>query len=122
MGLWERSAAIAGPGARSPSCPSPEAHDVYTDLLTFCFDGPNQYNQQRPIFIDAQDPSRSLNASQFRLLVRTLIAGLKAHHVQHGDCVLVHLGNSVWSPAKPHSALLSHRVLRHLPVLYLLEL
>jgi hypothetical protein len=101
MGLWERSSAIPGPGARSPSSPSPEAHHVYTDLLTFCFDGPNQYDQRRPIFIDAQDPSRSLNASQFRLLVRTLIAGLKAHHVQRGDCVLVHLGNSVRSPANP---------------------
>ncbi|KAF4188312.1 hypothetical protein CNMCM7927_001985 [Aspergillus lentulus] len=69
MGLWERSSAIPGPGARSPSSPSPEAHHVYTDLLTFCFDGPNQYDQRRPIFIDAQDPSRSLNASQFRLLI-----------------------------------------------------
>jgi hypothetical protein len=92
MGLWERSSTIPGPEIRSSS---PEAHHVYTDLLTFCFDGPYQYDHLRPIFIDAQDPSRALNASQFRLLVRTLIAGLKAHHVQRGDCVLVHLGNSV---------------------------
>lgn len=101
MGLWEKSSTIPGPEVRSPC---PEAHHVYTDLLTFCFDGPNQYDHQRPIFIDAQDPSRALNASQFRLLVRTLIAGLKAHHVQRGDCVLVHLGNSVRRPAL-HTAL-----------------
>lgn len=81
MGLWESSVADPQP--------------VYTDLLSFAFRGPAHYDQQRPIFIDAEDPSRSFNAAQFRVLVRTLIAGLKAHHVQRGDCVLVHLGNSV---------------------------
>lgn len=84
MGLWESLLADPQPG---PS--------VYTDLLSFAFRGPVHYDQQRPIFIDAEDPSRSLNAAQFRVLVRTLIAGLKAHHVQRGDCVLVHLGNNV---------------------------
>lgn len=68
---------------------------VYSDLLSFTFDGPKPYNQNQPLFIDAEDPSRSFTAAQFRQLVRTLIAGLKAHNVQPGDCVLVHLGNSV---------------------------
>jgi len=68
---------------------------VYTDLLTFTFGGPKPYNPNQPLFIDAKDPSRSFTAAQFRQLVRTLIAGLKAHNIQQGDCVLVHLGNSV---------------------------
>ncbi|PKY03567.1 acetyl-CoA synthetase-like protein [Aspergillus campestris IBT 28561] len=88
MGLWESSLACPNPGD-SP----------YTDLLSFAFQGPVEYDQSRPLFIDAENPSRSLNASQFRLLVRTLIAGLKAHHVQRGDCVLVHLGNNIIYPA-----------------------
>lgn len=86
MGLWESSLA----------CPK-SGDSPYTDLLSFVFQGPVEYDQSRPLFIDAENPSRSLNASQFRLLVRTLIAGLKAHHVQRGDCVLVHLGNNVSS-------------------------
>ncbi|CAL5870736.1 uncharacterized protein PFLUO_LOCUS4976 [Penicillium psychrofluorescens] len=73
--------------------------DVYTDLLTFAFSGPKPYNQSQPLFIDAEDPSRSFTALQFRQLVRTLIAGFKAHNVQPGDCVLLHLGNSILYPA-----------------------
>lgn len=71
---------------------------TYTDLLTFTFCGPTPYNQNQPLFIDAEDPSRSFTAAQFRQLVRTLIAGFKAYGVQPGDCVLLHLGNSVSGP------------------------
>ncbi|KAJ5719382.1 hypothetical protein N7493_007837 [Penicillium malachiteum] len=74
-------------------------HDVYTDLLTFTFCGPNPYNQNQPLFIDADDPSRSFTATQFHQLVRTLIAGFKAHGLQKGDCVLLNLGNSILYPA-----------------------
>lgn len=80
MGLWE---------------PSSEDSSTCTDLLTFAFQGPVAYDDHQPLFLDAEDPSRSLTGSQFRSLVRTLIAGLQAHHVQRGDCVLLHLGNSV---------------------------
>ncbi|OJJ81419.1 adenylate-forming enzyme AfeA [Aspergillus glaucus CBS 516.65] len=88
MGPWESSLALSQSG-----------NSVYTDLLTFAFRGPIAYDDQQPLFIDAEDPSRALSAGQFRLLVRTLIAGLQAHHVQRGDCVLVHLGNSILYPA-----------------------
>ena len=74
---------------------SQSGDSVYTDLLTFAFRGRVAYQDNRPLVIDAEDPSRALTAGQFRLLVRTLIAGLQAHHVQRGECVLVHLGNSV---------------------------
>ncbi|KAL5362691.1 hypothetical protein BJX96DRAFT_106345 [Aspergillus floccosus] len=88
MGLWESSLA-----------PPKSGHGHYTDLLTFAFHGPTRYDETRPLLIDAEDPSRWLSAQHFRLLVRTLIAGLKAHHVQRGDCVLVHLGNNIIYPA-----------------------
>lgn len=99
MGLWDAS--LAFPQSGSP---------LYTDLLSFTFCNAN-YDPNRPIFIDAEDPSRSLTVGQFRLLVRTLIAGLKAHHVQRGDCVLVHLGNNV-SDLQMHYPL--HTELLHL--------
>lgn len=88
----------------------------FTDLLTFAFRGPIAYDDHRPLFLDAEDPLRSLTASQFRCLVRTLIAGLQAHHVQRGDCVLLHLGNSVSVfPISPpnHPPLYHHRSPHH---------
>jgi hypothetical protein len=43
-------------------------------------------------------------------LVRTLIAGFKANNIQQGDCVLLHLGNSVswqFGPAQNDSEMLT---------------
>ncbi|PLB53987.1 acetyl-CoA synthetase-like protein [Aspergillus steynii IBT 23096] len=70
---------------------APISHDV----VTFALDARADYDASEPLFIDAQDPSRSLNGVQFPFLVRTLIAGLKAHGVGKGDCVVVHTGNNV---------------------------
>ncbi|KAJ6005950.1 hypothetical protein N7451_003894 [Penicillium sp. IBT 35674x] len=92
MGYWDVSAPT---GVMDPLL----GQDIHTDLLTFTFCGPNPYNQNQPLFIDAEDPSRSFTGTQFRQLVRTLIAGFKAHGVQKGDCVLLHLGNSILYPA-----------------------
>ncbi|KAL1968640.1 hypothetical protein VTN77DRAFT_1466 [Rasamsonia byssochlamydoides] len=75
--------------------PPPHA-PVYKDLVSFVFDDrPVGYDEQRPIYIDAENPSWALNARQFRMLVRTLIAGFKAQNLQPGECVLVHLPNNV---------------------------
>lgn len=65
------------------------------DVVTFTLDVRADYDPSEPLFIDAQHPSRSLNGAQFPTLVRTLIAGLKAHGVGKGDCVVVHTGNNV---------------------------
>ena len=51
---------------------------VYTDVLTFAFQGPEKYDEQRPLFIDGEDSTRTLKSWQFQILVRSLIAGLKA--------------------------------------------
>lgn len=92
MGTWDLQT--------SPAGADPLLHQTtYTDLLTFTFCGPTLYNQSQPLFIDAEDPSRSFTATQFRQLTRTLIAGFKACGVQPGDCVLLHLGNSILYPA-----------------------
>jgi hypothetical protein len=70
---------------------------VYKDLLTFALDDrPVEYDEQRPIYIDAENPSWALNARQFRMLVRSLIAGLRhAADLREAECVLVHLPNNV---------------------------
>jgi non-ribosomal peptide synthetase component E (peptide arylation enzyme) len=69
-------------------------HDT-VDLLTFAFGGSTSYDPTQPLYIDAEDPSCCLNADEFKSLVRSLIAGLKAAGTQPGDCVLLHLPNSV---------------------------
>ena len=95
MGLWDSCPNVVGNQHHNITTATSNPNGTYTDLLTFAFRGPVPYDPERPLFIDAENPSRSFNARQFETLVRTLIAGLKAHHVQRGDCVLVHLGNSV---------------------------
>ncbi|RAK99462.1 adenylate-forming enzyme AfeA [Aspergillus ibericus CBS 121593] len=99
MGLWEACPNVVGNQHHNITTTASNPNGTYTDLLTFAFRGPVHYDPERPLFIDAENPSRSFNARQFETLVRTLIAGLKAHHVQRGDCVLVHLGNSIIYPA-----------------------
>ena len=70
---------------------------VYKDLLSFALDEqPVAYDEQRPLFVDAENPALSLNARQVRVFVRTVIAGLrKRAGVETGDCVLVTLPNNV---------------------------
>lgn len=73
----------------------PEIGKIYKDLLTFALNPPVPFDEHKPLYIDAENPTRSLSAGRFRALVRTLIAGLRAHGLQNGDCVLVHMGNHV---------------------------
>ncbi|GCB23709.1 4-coumarate--CoA ligase-like 7 [Aspergillus awamori] len=65
------------------------------DVVTFSLDAQIEYDPCKPLFIDPQEPCWSLNATQFKFLVHTLIAGLKAHGLDRGDCVLLHTGNNV---------------------------
>jgi non-ribosomal peptide synthetase component E (peptide arylation enzyme) len=71
---------------------------VFKDLLSFALDEqPVPYDDQRPLYVDAERPNLSLNASQFRYLVQTLIAGLRRRAgIQSGDVVLVTLPNNVF--------------------------
>ncbi|OOQ89559.1 putative AMP-binding enzyme [Penicillium brasilianum] len=64
------------------------------DLLSYIFDDP-PYDQDKPIYIDVRDPTRSISCNQARKLIRQLIAGLRASGVRPGDCVLIHSFNDI---------------------------
>jgi hypothetical protein len=70
---------------------------VYTDVVSFALDDrPVNYDSQRPLYVDAENPSWAINSRQLRLLVRSLISGLRhVTDVGDGDCVLVNLPNNV---------------------------
>ncbi|KAK7993925.1 hypothetical protein PG989_007306 [Apiospora arundinis] len=64
------------------------------DFVSFVFDAQTDYEASKPLFIDAQVPERSLNASQARSLVRSLVSGFQAEGLSKGDRVLVSATNS----------------------------
>ncbi|CAG8933613.1 unnamed protein product [Penicillium salamii] len=64
------------------------------DLLSYIFDDP-PYDQDKPIYIDAHNPTRSISCNQARKLIRQIIAGLRAAGLQKGDCVLIHSFNDI---------------------------
>jgi hypothetical protein len=66
-----------------------------SDLVSFAFNSQVKLNKRTPLYIDADCPSRSLNASQTRTLVRKLIAGFRDAGLRRGDRVVVHLFNNV---------------------------
>ncbi|KAK6369655.1 uncharacterized protein PV06_10678 [Exophiala oligosperma] len=65
------------------------------DLLSWIFDDP-QYDKDKPVYIDAADPSRSISFSQAKVFVRKLVAGLKAAGLKNGDCVCVSSFNDIY--------------------------
>ena len=65
------------------------------DFVSFVFDAQKDYEATKPLFIDAQVPERSLNATQARLLVRRLVSGFRAAGLGKGDGVLVSVSNNV---------------------------
>lgn len=65
------------------------------DLVSFAFDAQEEYNEHKPLFIDAQCPELCVSASLARSLVKTMIAGLRNKGLQKGDAVLLCIGNHV---------------------------
>ncbi|PGH07248.1 hypothetical protein AJ80_08034 [Polytolypa hystricis UAMH7299] len=65
------------------------------DLLSWIFDNP-QYDQDRPVYIDAANPARSISCNQARKVIRQLIAGLRAAGFQKGDCLDMHSFNDIY--------------------------
>ncbi|KAK8238704.1 amp dependent CoA ligase [Phyllosticta capitalensis] len=70
------------------------------DLLTYVFGAAGSANgdEDTPVLIDAEDPSRSLSINQARVLVRKIVAGLKAFGLKQGDTVCIHATNSIMYP------------------------
>lgn len=65
-----------------------------TDILSYIFDKP-EYDQNKPIYIDVHNPSRSISCNQARTIIRKLIAGFRAVGVKEGDCIAIHSFNDI---------------------------
>ena len=81
------------------SCPSSnflqEEYSKQQDVVSFAFDTQVQYSENVPLYVDAENPSWSLNLKQVRELVQTLIAGFQGIGIEKGDTVVVQLPNTV---------------------------
>ncbi|KAF2806774.1 AMP-binding enzyme [Mytilinidion resinicola] len=67
------------------------------DILSWTFDNP-QFDQDKKIYIDAVNPSRSITAREARTLIRKMVAGLRAAGLQKEDCVYLHSFNDIYYP------------------------
>ncbi|KAL2399759.1 Phenylacetyl-CoA ligase epaB [Exophiala dermatitidis] len=65
------------------------------DILSWTFDE-QHYDQDKPVYLDALDPSRSISSRQARGIIRKLIAGFRAAGVAKGDCVCIHSFNDIY--------------------------
>lgn len=68
------------------------------DIVSFSFDKQNDYDEETPILVDAEEPSRFLDHKSYKTLVRRLIAGFKAYGLENGDSVLCQISNTVSYP------------------------
>lgn len=70
-----------------------------TDLISWIFDEV-PYDQDKPIYIDAANPERTISANQARIIVRKLVAGLRKWGVRPGqkDVVCLHAFNDILYP------------------------
>ncbi|CAK1354226.1 unnamed protein product [Cercospora beticola] len=65
------------------------------DLLTWTFDHCD-YDKDAPIYIDLENPTRTLSWNSSRSVVRRLIAGFRAAGIQSGDCVMISSFNDIY--------------------------
>jgi acyl-coenzyme A synthetase/AMP-(fatty) acid ligase len=68
------------------------------DLLSWTF-GCNDYRDESPLLIDAEDESRSLSYKQIQSLVKQLIAGFAHEGISTGECVFVNAFNDIFYSA-----------------------
>ena len=66
------------------------------DVVSWVF-GNLEYDHDRAIYIDVDQPDRSISAKEACLTVRKLIAGLKANGLTKGDPVCLYAFNDVSS-------------------------
>lgn len=64
------------------------------DLMSWYFDEP-QYDIDKPVYIDAANPSRAYSHRQAKSAILKVAAGLKAQGLKKGDCVCLHSFNDV---------------------------
>jgi 4-coumarate--CoA ligase len=69
-----------------------------TSFPTYIFGAPSSPLPSKIAFYDADQPSRHLTLSSFRLWSQRLAAGLQKAGLQHGDRVLLFSGNNLFFP------------------------
>ncbi|PSN69630.1 4-coumarate-CoA ligase-like protein [Corynespora cassiicola Philippines] len=67
------------------------------DILSWIFDD-QKYDQDKPIYIDATNPTRTISSRQARSTIRKLCAGFQAEGLEDGDCVCVVSFNDIYYP------------------------
>lgn len=70
-------------------------HVPASDVVSFSFCKQNCFEQDQPLLVDAENPSRSLNYESAKALVRKLVAGFRAYGLREGDSVMCHMSNTV---------------------------
>lgn len=77
---------------------SPFQLDIpYTDILSFILP-PGEEPSTKPVWIDAEDPSRSLSPAQLLQWVKRLGLGLQRLGLKEGDVVMVFSTNHIFMP------------------------
>ncbi|KAK6387197.1 hypothetical protein LTS17_000463 [Exophiala oligosperma] len=64
------------------------------DILSWIFDEP-LFDQDKPVYINASNPSESISGNQARKIIRQLASGFHAAGIRPGDCVCLHGFNSI---------------------------
>lgn len=64
------------------------------DLISWYFDNP-KVDDDKPVYIDAQNPNRSYTFGQARSTVKKLAAGFRKAGLKKGDVVCLHSFNDV---------------------------
>ncbi|KAF2750804.1 4-coumarate-CoA ligase-like protein [Sporormia fimetaria CBS 119925] len=65
------------------------------DLLSWIFDE-QTYDPDKPIYVDAEQPDRTISSRQARAIVKRLNAGFSAHGLEKGDCVCMLSFNDIY--------------------------
>jgi 4-coumarate--CoA ligase len=65
------------------------------DLVSFALDMQGDYNQDKPLYINAENPTISLSARQTRTLVKQLVAGFQQAGLSKDDAVMLCMPNNV---------------------------
>ncbi|KAL6703608.1 Acyl-CoA synthetase actt5 [Coniothyrium glycines] len=82
------------PWLSQESYPLPEE-----DIVSFSLGNKNQdYDDDKPIYHDADDESRALSRAQGRSIVRKLVRGFRAAGLQKGDCFAITSFNDIMYP------------------------
>lgn len=67
------------------------------DILSWYFDEP-LFDHDAPLYIDAEDESRTWTANQCKKAIRQIAAGFKANGLEAGDTVCIHSFNELNYP------------------------